>query len=490
MSTETIEAISLFSGPGGSTTGLKMAGIEDVKGVEWDDAAVETARAAGHTVFHKDVRTIDPLSLFDYNDVLDGRTYLRETPYLFLQASPPCQGLSMAGKGVGREDLVHLFAALDDLIAEARDYGLSVAELRVSQKTYAEWLLEVCSDERSPLTFEVVRWILDLLPDHIMFEQVPAALPIWEKVAELLRALGYAVWTGNVQSEQFGVPQTRKRAILLASQHVEGEHLPAPVPTHSKYHNRTPDRLDEGVLPWVSMAEALGWGMDEVVGFPRKHDGRGDVLVLNGQEYRARDLRETTLPSFVITEKARSWKRYKTADTMGLPEHAEHDIDAVPVTHMGDVVQANGTVRRLDRPAPTLTASMDNGNWRFVNREALLEEVEPRVHNQSGTEFDLTWPADRPAPVVAGRDIITMPGANANRFNGSTKSRNDGIKVTVEEAGVLQSFPWDYPWKGSKTKKFEQVGNAVPPILQAALTAHLLKCASEGRAITEEREVG
>lgn len=71
-----------------------------------------------------------------------------------------------------------------------------------------------------------------------------------------------------------------------------------------------------------------------------------------------------------------------------------------------------------------------------------------------------------------------MPGANANRFNGSTKSRNDGIRVTVEEAGVLQSFPHDYPWTGTKTERFQQVGNAVPPLLQAVLTAHLLECAN------------
>jgi DNA (cytosine-5)-methyltransferase 1 len=462
-----MKAISLFSGPGGSSSGLKMAGIENVVGVEWDDEAVATARAAGFMVHHGDVRALDPLEFYG--------EYLHEAAVrfdLFLQASPPCQGLSMAGKGAGREDLVHLFAAIDYLLNECVNNDASIGALRTYVEIQSERLVEVCSDERSPLTFEVVRWIVELLPEHIMLEQVPAALPIWEKIAELLKALGYGVWTGNVQAEQFGVPQTRKRAILLATKHAD--EVAAPVPTHSKYHNRTPARLDEGVLPWISMAEALGWGIEEVVGFPRKYDGRGDVLEMNGEQYRARDLRSTVNPSFVITEKARSWKRFQ----------------GEPVTHMGDVVQKNGTVREMTQPAPTLTSSMDNGNWRFVNREALLEEVTPRVHNQSGTEFDLEWPADRPAPVVAGRDIITMPGANANRFNGSTKSRNDGIKVTVEEAGILQSFPANYPWHGSKTKKFEQVGNAVPPVLQGALTAHLLTCASEGRMATDEREVG
>lgn len=138
----------------------------------------------------------------------------------------------------------------------------------------------------------------------------------------------------------------------------------------------------------------------------------------------------------------------------------------------GDVRMAHGAVRSGDKPAPTITASADNGNFQF--REAVAEEVGPRVNNQSGTDFDHAWPADRPSPVIAGRGLAPMPGANANRFNGSTKSRNDGVRITVQEAGILQSFPADYPWQGTQTKQFEQVGNAVPPLLAAAVVDALL----------------
>ena len=70
--------------------------------------------------------------------------------------------------------------------------------------------------------------------------------------------------------------------------------------------------------------------------------------------------------------------------------------------------------------------------------------------------------------------VETIADANGNRFNGSKKSRNDGVRVTVEEAGILQSFPADYPWQGSESVKFQQAGNAVPCLMAAALVEAVL----------------
>ena len=75
----------------------------------------------------------------------------------------------------------------------------------------------------------------------------------------------------------------------------------------------------------------------------------------------------------------------------------------------------------------------------------------------------------RPATTVACDSRVHPPGHKANACDppGRYEQRRgvNAVRVTVTQAAVLQGFPAGYPWQGSRSRQFEQVGNAVPPPL-------------------------
>jgi DNA (cytosine-5)-methyltransferase 1 len=56
-------------------------------------------------------------------------------------------------------------------------------------------------------------------------------------------------------------------------------------------------------------------------------------------------------------------------------------------------------------------------------------------------------------------------------LTGSTRSWKvgapDGRELTASEAGLLNGFPADYPWQGSRTKQFLQIADVVNPVIAA-----------------------
>ena len=225
--------VDLFAGAGGWDEGLRELGYTAV-GIDVDRWACATARAAGHERIEADIAALDPEEF---------------APVWGLIGSPPCQAYSTAGKGLGRFDKERVIACAHELAAGHDSRAQHLA---------------ACRDPRSLLTVEPLRWAVALRPRWVALEQVPGVLELWSLFAGLLAAHGYEATAGVLSAEQYGVPQTRKRAYLVASLDGPAE---LPVPTHRSYNPRRPDHVREeerDLLPWVSMADALGWARDAV----------------------------------------------------------------------------------------------------------------------------------------------------------------------------------------------------------------------------------
>lgn len=415
--------IDLFAGPGGWDLSADAMGIRPI-GLEFDDSACATRRAAGLRTMQCDVGAVD---------LTDPVVGWPGTRVHGLIASPPCQAFSAAGKGAGRAALGAYVEALQRM---ADGDPMSTEELD-----------EACGDPRGHLVLEPLRWAMALNPEWIALEQVPPVLPLWEIMAVSLRAMGYSVWTGILLAEQYGVPQTRKRAILMASR---TRVVSQPPPTHQRYlpaaksddlgglFEMEPERRvhpdDRGLLPWVSMAEALGWDRGDMAGFPRRNDTD------DGGYYRARDLRPAREPAFALTEKTRSWVRFRANG------------------------QKNAAVRELDEPAPTITAGHD-----WAERAWVPTHYDRRQSGGDGTPVPLVE-VERPAPTLTAAGLST----GRDQWVTDRPATAEAIRVSIEEAGVLQSFPADYPWQGTKTKQFQQVGNAIPVLLAEAILRALV----------------
>ena len=414
--------VDLFAGPGGWDTGLAMIGRRDVVGVEWDESACLTAEAAGHRRVRADVAELEPLEFVRGAAMCDqlGMISVADAIVEGLIASPPCQAWSLAGKRGGEEDRAACHELADRMAA-----GDDSTDWR-------DW-----TDDRSPLVCQPIRWARELRPEWIALEEVPAVLGLWEHMARIFRAWGHSVWVGTLLAADYGVPQTRTRAILMASR---VRTVTPPEPTHAE-HPEGADLFGGGHREkWVSMAEALGWGFDSEPSCTVSSGGAatGGAEPFANAGYRKR------LESFV------------SAGVTG--EGRPKD----PETQPADTITGKGTAYWQERPAPTIVTTRRSKGGLVVGRQLPPGEGE----NVGG------WGWTRPATTVAGDPRIADPG-HKDRANGERQFRPDGIRVTVQEAGVLQSFRPDYPWQGTRTKQYEQVGNAVPPLMAARVLAAL-----------------
>lgn len=216
------EAIDVFSGCGGVSCGLTMAGFKVKVAVEIEDSAAETYLSYPplskvkvlHGIEAGDICKLNGSDLLTVGDIGKDDIYL-------LAGCPPCQNFSRKNP---------------------KNMNKPIAE-------------------RKKLLFEFLRIIEELLPPFILMENVPGIKSstnkdILDDFLARLR-LKYTVVDGILNAADYGVPQIRKRFVLHAVRNDINEELVTmgfrfdlPLATHSEMGK-------EHLLPWKTVREAI-----------------------------------------------------------------------------------------------------------------------------------------------------------------------------------------------------------------------------------------
>jgi site-specific DNA-cytosine methylase len=290
----------------------------------------------------------------------------------------------------------------------------------------------------------------------------------WPTLQRALAPLGHDGYCiadyATLDAADYGVPQHRHRPFWFG--HLDGPCIRWPVPTHGdpddpSVHAPLPGM---GLQPWVTCRQALGHLPAEDLGTPvrvragRRRDNGTEVLYWSNEHEPAKII--TTHPTsrtgvtLVLGSEEAAKSRRKTART--------------PQSQRG---QATDQPARTVRATRTWGAGQLTLNARHpINQpDAPSMCVTTRGGARGGAQgaAAMAWPWDRPSTTVTSRDAIPPPGHHPE--TGSILSQ-PAVRLSERAAAILQGFPETWRIVGeTKTSRWSQIGQAMPPGLAAAV---------------------
>lgn len=413
-------AIDLFSGAGGLTVGLKEAGFDVLWAIDDKDHCEKTYHENHPEVEFEcgDIRAVDPPDLESADGGLD-----------LIAGGPPCPTFSVVG--------------------------------RSKMNSLEE---QVLTDDRHYLFEEFIRFVEHYRPKAVLMENVPGMKSTTTKSGEhvvkhikrKLRAADYRVDVREVDAANFGVPQRRERLFFFANRMGEDNPVPEEWATH-----REPVNDEERDLKPAPDAES------------QTTLGRFKVDV------------ERPIGSFRLNRETREpW--VTVADAI---------LDLPPVSPEGTKPPTKATKYEIppaseyqewvrDMPAGSNCEEVELHNHECRGHNLLdltlykllgagvgwsTKDLNETFHPYRSDVFEDQYTKQNP------RKPASTVTAHLEKDGHMSIHPREARSFTVREAARLQSFKDTYVFPVSRSNAFQQVGNAVPPLLAEALATAILE---------------
>ncbi|MEI7187885.1 DNA cytosine methyltransferase [Dickeya dianthicola] len=371
-------AISLFAGAGGFSYGFSQAGLEPLFGADIDATACASYELNMKSPCHQlDLSRVEPKIIKD----MAGGT----SPFVII-GGPPCQGFSTAGP-------------------------------------------RNADDPRNRLIFNYMAIVRELNPRWFVFENVEGLLTsgsgadLARLVNEFL-ALGYSIRLKKINFAAYGVPQTRKRVIIIGNRVGIDFDFPPELFSYdsgkAKKYSRLPmaPTLNEAIAGLGEAATDKGEFVPYLAGDPKSSF---DQLMREGNRL------------------GRVTQHYQSRDYFG-KFHIE-----------------------MLRPGQTMKDLPEN-LW----HESFKRRANRRVSDGTPTEKRGGSPAGIKR-LHGDLQALTITGAANREFIHPHSHR----PLTLRECARIQTFPDHYQWEGNAASIIQQIGNAVPPMAAFMLAQHI-----------------
>ena len=368
-------AISLFCGAGGCSLGFKQAGYAILYANDKDVAAVETYRKN----FPEAICSNEDIDNLNFHEIMDN-VGLQSGSLDILIGGPPCQGFSTAGTRFWDDPRNHLL----------KSYVKALKTLN------PKWFV-----------MENVEGLLTSNKGKYVFEAANAFI-----------SLGYDIRIEKIYSQEYGVPQRRKRVLIIGNRIGHEFKMPKPTLKVSGQIFRNSD---------VTINHAIS-------SLPPATNDKTQVL---------KPIDDSPVDDFDFLLRENSNE---------ITDHYFPVIEGIQLKRIS-ALKPGQTMK--DLPVE-------------LQHESFKKRANRRVADGTPTENRGGAPSGL-KKLHLNEPCLTITGAATRELIHPLENR----PLTIRESARIQTFPDSFSFYGNASQKIQQVGNAIPPLLARIFAEHI-----------------